>query len=159
MDKDDSKKPVEIKAKIIAPDNIRIEPDDLAAATKEISNSVAKALGVNVLSQSVYEAVKLSTEKTLQSRTKTIIQQETDQKVKEILSKGIDPLSRISTRLGDASKGLTHITQNPDVDKVLQETAKLLFKKFSFLKAAGFTDQQAFDLVKAELESQSGRPR
>ena len=62
-------------------------------------------------------------------------------------------------RVGAARDGIAHIVQDAKVDAVLTDTAKLLWKKYQVLKAAGFSDTQAFDLVLAEVQGRSSRNR
>jgi hypothetical protein len=64
-----------------------------------------------------------------------------------------DPALAIGERLGSALAGVKVVSQSADLDKILAENAKMLKKKYEALKTAGFTEDQSFQLILAEVSA------
>jgi len=63
----------------------------------------------------------------------------------------------LTDKLGKAKLGVKLVTQSADLDEILVENAKLLRKKWKALVDAGFTQEQAFSLIQAEVEGKASR--
>ena len=107
----------------------------------------------------VKDAVRAAAEAAMKARTKVVIQRDVDLAVKSTLLQGMKPLDLLDARVVAAKDGIGHIAQNNNVDSVLADTATLLRKKYTALVKAGFDDQQAFDLVLAEVQGRASRNR
>ncbi len=140
---------------------IKFTPGELAAATQAAEKEVAKKMGIDPgkLSASVKAAVKAATAKAMSNRATTLIQRDADAVVKDTLLAGAKPLNLLDARMSAAKAGIHHVAGSSDVEGILQETATLLWKKFGALKSVGFTDEQAFELVLAEVSARAARPK
>jgi hypothetical protein len=141
--------------------DIKFKQADVDQVVAEAKKTVAASMGLapDKLPAEVVDAIKASTSSAMNTRTKALIQRNVDTTVKGTVLKGVKPLDMLDARVQAARDGIAHITQDAKVDAVLADTAKLLWKKYSALKAAGFTDAQAFDLVLAEVEGRAARNR
>lgn len=72
---------------------------------------------------------------------------------KAIVGPTVDAGAAITARLGTALAGVQLVSQSSDLDKILAENAKMLWKKYLALKTAGFDDTQSFQLILAEVSA------
>lgn len=63
----------------------------------------------------------------------------------------------IADRLKAARDGMASVTKSPDLGTIIAENAKLLRKKWQALVDAEFTEDQAFQLILAEVEGKAAR--
>lgn len=131
---------------------------------------------------SLYNKVKSTTEKLLKNRlgiptrqalpakVKTLV----DNEIKKILSDNISEMVksdiRTAVRAGlkapslqvfddkikSALTSARHIGQSPDVAKILKQKAELLFAKRKAYKDAGFSEQEAMQILLAEITAKRG---
>ena len=141
--------------------DIKFQKTEIDSVVDEASKSLASKMGISVnkLPSDVVDAIKTATSSAMNIRTKALIQRDVDAVVKDTVLQGVKPLDMLDARVNAAKEGIAHISQNVQVDAVLSDTAKLLWKKYLALKTAGFTDTQAFDLVLAEVKGRSSRNR
>jgi hypothetical protein len=111
------------------------------------------------LPNSVKTAIKTATQNALNARSKAVIQQDVDSVVKDKVLGGVKPLDLLDARMQAAKQGIAHISADAKVDAVLTDTAKLLWKKYNALKNAGFTEDQAFNLLLGEVQGRASRNR
>lgn len=107
----------------------------------------------------IRDAVEQAAHTAMESRLKTIISRDADAAVKDRVLAGTNPITMLSERVDLARQGVAHIAQDAKVKTILDDTAKLLFSKFTALKTAGFTETQAFELLRAEVAGRAGRER
>lgn len=75
---------------------------------------------------------------------------------KEMLRE-VDHSKAIDERLSSALKGVELVSQSADLQKMLEENAKMLFNKKQALANAGFTDNEAFQLIMAEVSAKKSK--
>jgi hypothetical protein len=140
-------------------DNITLTPQELEAITKRATKTVADSMGLAPASipDSVKKAIATATTTAISARANTLIQRNVDAAVKDQLLKGAQPLKQLDARVSAARDGIAHVVADAKVDAVLADTAKLLFKKFSAFRVAGFDDTQAFNLLLAEVQGRAAR--
>jgi hypothetical protein len=64
---------------------------------------------------------------------------------------------QLNNRFIAAKAGIQHVRDNrTDVDALLADAAALIYRKFKALTDAGFSEDQAFQLVLAEVKARSG---
>jgi hypothetical protein len=63
--------------------------------------------------------------------------------------------SRFDDKIKVAAESLTHISQSSEVDEVLQRRSELLAKKRASLVAAGFSNDEAMQIVLADIAARS----
>lgn len=69
-----------------------------------------------------------------------------------------DDLPRIvSERLGNALEGVRLVSTASDMKEILKENAQLLHTKFKALIEAGFSEDQSFQLILAEVTAKKSR--
>lgn len=137
--------------------NIILKKPELQAIVDKATKVVADHMGVAPanLPDSVKAAINTATATAIDARTKTLIQRNVDSAVKDQLMKGAQPLQQLDLRVSAARDGIAHIVADSKIDAVLADTAKLLWKKFSALKIAGFNETQAFNLLLAEVQGRA----
>jgi hypothetical protein len=64
-------------------------------------------------------------------------------------------LERFDSKIKEAAAGIAHIGQSNEVDQVLKQRAELLAKKKQALVTAGFTDDQAMEIVLADIAARA----
>jgi hypothetical protein len=63
----------------------------------------------------------------------------------------------INTRLSSALKGVEMVSQSLDLKKMIEENARMLFAKKTALVGAGFSADQAFQLILAEVSAKKAK--
>jgi len=63
----------------------------------------------------------------------------------------------MDSRLASALQGVQLVSQSADLQKMIEENAKMLFAKKKALEDAGFTADQAFALILAEVSAKKAR--
>jgi hypothetical protein len=73
---------------------------------------------------------------------------------------GTDIAGAITSKLAVGKRAIEAMVATSELDDILEKNAQLLKKKYDALVTAGFTDDQAFRLLEAEIFSKgAGRPR
>ena len=63
----------------------------------------------------------------------------------------------LNSRLSNALKGVQMVSQSADLQKMIDENAKMLFAKMKALETAGFSSDQAFQLILAEVSAKKAK--
>ena len=63
----------------------------------------------------------------------------------------------INSRLSNALKGVQLVSQSADLQKMIDENAKMLFAKKKALETAGFLPAEAFQLILAEVSAKKAK--
>jgi hypothetical protein len=132
---------------------------EIETALKNAKNAVAKKMGIPVaqLSSDVIQNIDSAVKDSLSSRMNSMIRHDADRAVKETVLAGAQPLEMLDSRITAAQAGVRFVSTDAKVEAVLDDTAKLLWKKYQALIKAGFTDAQAFELILAEVAGRSSR--
>jgi hypothetical protein len=140
---------------------ISLKAEEVSSIREQALQSIAGKMNLKVsdLPKSITSAVDEAVQTVMDTRAKALIQRDVDSAVKSRMMVGVDAAKQLGARMQAASQGLSIISQDASVDKVLRDTAKLLWKKFDCLKTAGFTEEQAFSLLQAEVAGRAGRSR
>jgi len=69
----------------------------------------------------------------------------------------VTPQTAIASRLSNALKGVQMVSGSSDLQKMIEENAKMLFAKKTALETAGFTAAEAFQLILAEVSAKKSR--
>jgi hypothetical protein len=140
---------------------ITFKEADLKVIRDEALKNIAAKMKVNVadLPASVKDTAAKATQDILDARTKAMIQRDVEAAVKAKINVGADAMAQLSGRMAAASQGLQLVAGDANVNRVLKDTAQLLYKKYRYLVEAGFTQEQAFSLLQAEVAGRAGRNR
>jgi hypothetical protein len=65
--------------------------------------------------------------------------------------------SALKGRLSSALKGVKLVSESADLQKMIDENAKMLFAKKQALENAGFSADQAFQLILTEVSAKKGK--
>ena len=141
--------------------DIKFTQEEVGAVVTSATKSVADKMGTTVdkLPSNMKSAIKTAATSALNVRTKAIIQRDVDAAVKDKVLAGAKPIDLLDNRMKAAKQGIHFIAGDTKVEKILEDTAKLLWKKFKALTGAGFNDTQAFDLLLAEVQGRASRNR
>lgn len=63
----------------------------------------------------------------------------------------------INNRLSSALKGVQLVSQSTDLQKMIDENAKMLFAKKKALETAGFSAEESFKLILAEVSAKKAK--
>ena len=63
----------------------------------------------------------------------------------------------MSVRLSSALQGIQLVSQSADLQKMIDENAKMLFAKKTALETAGFSKDEAFQLILAEVSAKKAK--
>jgi len=63
----------------------------------------------------------------------------------------------MTNRLSNALKGVQLVSQSADLQKMIDENAKMLFAKKKALETAGFSQAEAFQLILAEVSAKKAK--
>lgn len=141
--------------------DIQFTQQELDTVVANATQSVAEKMGKTPaqLSADMKSAIKTAATSALNVRAKTIIQRDVDSAVKDTVLAGAKPLDLLDARMAAAKQGIGHIAADAKVAAILDDTAKLLWKKYQALKNNGFSESQSFDLLLAEVQGRASRIR
>lgn len=139
--------------------NMPLNESEIEIVVREAANSVAQKMGLSVveLSAEMMEAIRTASINALNTRTRALVHRDVDAAAKATLLRGTKPLDVFNDRVTAAMEGISYVAQDAKVDSVLNDTARLLWKKFQALKNSGFNEEQAFELVLAEVQGRASR--
>ena len=128
-----------------------------SALKNKVLSTIAANMGVPVANvpKDVQDIVSAQVKQSLADNVQAIVREVVGRQVKTQLTKSVDMLGVLDERLKGAQKGIEHVGQNEEVRKIMAENARLLRLKYTTLVEAGFTGDQAFQIVLTDL----GKPR
>jgi hypothetical protein len=140
---------------------IKFQKKDIDLVVNEATKTVANKMGIPTanLSKEIQDAITIAAENAMSVRAKTLIQRDVDTAVKGVVLQGVKPLDLLDARVGAAKAGMDHIIQNKNVSDVLSQTASLLWQKYNAFTKVGFSTDQAFALLIAEVKGRASRER
>lgn len=138
---------------------INLNKKEVNSAIVSTQNAIAKQMGTTAakLPADVNTNIELAVKNALDSRVNYLIQRDADKAVKDTVLAGAKPLELLDSRISAAQAGVRFVTGDAKVEAVLEDTAKLLWKKYQALKKAGFTDDQSYELLLAEVTGRASR--
>lgn len=128
-----------------------------ATEQKKIQNKVLReiaqnmGIGVGAIPADVKKVVTEQVKESLNNNIRSLTHEFVNREVKGKLTQSLDVMSTMDNRLKGALKGITHVSASQDVGKIMTENAKLLRKKFDALVQEGFSNEQAFEILIADL--------
>jgi hypothetical protein len=136
----------------------RINLGTLSPATvKPVEDSIKSAMTDKLKSQLGVQSLSQDMDRAIQVAAATAAQQTVELglvKVAEEASRDIgraSVLTRFDDKLQLAANSIGHIVASNDVDRVLKNRAELLAKKKKTLVDAGFSDEEAMDILLADI--------
>ncbi len=122
----------------------------------QLEQEYKKRLNVAELPSDMKAAIKAASENTAQRATQRNLEVEAQKIARSFYQPAsIDVL--IGSKLSQAVAGVQLVSQSADLGAILTENAKMLRKKWKALVDAGFTEDQSFELIKAEVEGKAAR--
>ena len=130
-----------------------------AAMVRNLEKDVKKRLKIprgQQLSPDIRKVIKETVDEATTTAAKSYIS-----KAALVEAKGAfrveDYTAAVRTRLGTALEGVLTVSESEDLQKILDENAKMLYAKMTALVSAGFTADQAFQLIVAEVSAKRGK--
>lgn len=122
----------------------------------KLEDDLKAKLGVTTLPQEVIRDIQNASKEASDVVTKQNINKKALKLGKEVF-RDTDHKKLIGARINSALKGVEVVTQSSDLKKILDENAKMLFSKMTALQNAGFSDDQAFQLILAEVSAKKAK--
>lgn len=141
----------------------RIDPI-LARTIKvdSVEDSVRKAMETSVRSRlnigdqlpaDVTEAIKSTAASAAATAVELTVADAAQQAAKDVGRTGIK--QRFDSKIAVAAESLAHISASSEVDQVLKKRSELLAKKRDSLVAAGFSNEEAMQIVLADIAARA----
>jgi chemotaxis regulatin CheY-phosphate phosphatase CheZ len=122
----------------------------------QLETDYKKRLGVPVLPPDIVQAITSASKEAASRATTRNLEREASSVARTFFQVDkIDAL--IGNRLKAAKDGMASVTNSPDLGTIIAENAKLLRRKWQALVDAGFKEEQAFELIRAEVEGKAAR--
>lgn len=141
----------------------RVSAPSIAAPTprvKKLESDISKAVTAKIRSRlgvtgnrklpaDVQELINSAATVAAESTLETAVIRDV-QEASNDLARG-SVLDRFDSKVADARVGLDHIASSNDVEKILKRRAEMLAAKKEALENAGFSEEQAMDIVLADI--------
>jgi hypothetical protein len=131
-------------------------PDPKTTIKTKLEEDVKKSLNISTLTPEITKIINDTATEVAGSLTKQNIQKKAIQVGKGLFREG-DPKKAITDRLSSALVGIKLVSQSPTLQEMLDENAKMLFAKKTALIKAGFTADEAFQLILAEVSAKKAK--
>ena len=115
-----------------------------------------KRLKVTTLPTDIQKGIDSAAKVAAQRATQRNIEVEATKTAKEFYQ-DVSVSKLVSSKLAQAKLGVNAVVQSADLEDILKENARMLRKKWQALKDAGFSEKEAFELIKAEVEGKAAR--
>lgn len=136
-----------------------VTPKQLSDKIKNrLVDDYKKRLNVRRLPTDVMDGIISAAKEAAQRSTKRNLEVEAT-KIAKTFYQDVDITQLIGTKLKQASVGVSLVSQSADLDSILKENAQMIRKKWKALNDAGFSKDEAFQLIKAEVEGKAARSR
>lgn len=123
---------------------------------KDLTAEYKKLLGSNTLSAEITKAIADASKEAAERATGRNLQVEASKIAKNFYRlENVD--QRLDRNLKHAKDSVMKVAGSADLDEILAENAKMLRKKWQALVTAGFTQDESFQLIKAEVEGKAMR--
>jgi hypothetical protein len=134
-----------------------------SSLNKEISKNVVttlkKKLGLpesKSLPTEYEEIVQAAIKEVEHSATSRFVRQQAISAAKQFY-RDSEPKAAIETRLSAALDGVTLVGRSDELKQMIKENANMLFAKKKALEDAGFSSEQAFQLILAEVSAKKAK--
>jgi hypothetical protein len=128
----------------------------------QVTTRVSEALGVrgDELDASMKAEIESAVSSTLERRFISEVTSAAESGIGQAAARNVDVAGAITAKVGVGARAITAVLAAAEFDDILAKNATLMKKKFDALVTAGFTEDQAFRLIEAEVYSKgAGRPR
>jgi hypothetical protein len=128
----------------------------------EVTTRVTEALGVrgDELDATMKAEIESAVSSSLDRRFLSEVTSAAEAGVGHTAARNVDIAQAITSKVGVGARALTAVLAAAEFDEILAKNATLMKKKLDALTTAGFTEEQAFRLIEAEVYSKgAGRPR
>jgi hypothetical protein len=132
---------------------VRVQPveDELR---KRVEADVRETLGIQgALPQDVQEIVATASATAAAKSVELAVSRATEQVAADIGRKNV--LTRFDDKIKVAADSMVHIGQSNEVDEVLRQRATLLAKKRDALVTAGFSNDEAMQILLADIAAKA----
>ncbi len=126
---------------------------DVTTAVEEMMRSRLGIRPSEGLPPEVSALARSAAETAAAKATELAVVQEAEEAAKTVV-RG-DVLKRFDSKIDLAAQGMNHIAGSQDVEDILKNRAELLAKKKKALVDAGFTDDEAMQIVLADITARS----
>lgn len=123
---------------------------------KQLEKDYRKRLGTRSLPDDVKKGISSAARTAAQRATKRNLEVEA-LKIAKSFYQPTSVADLIAGKLGQAKQGVNAVSKSADLDAILKENAKMLRKKWQALVSAGFSEDESFQLIKAEVEGKAAR--
>ncbi len=121
---------------------------------KEVTAQVEQQLGLkNQLPGEISEIIGSATKSAAAKAVELTIAQVTEDAARDFTRGAV--LERFDDKIKVAAESIGHISQSSDVDQVLKRRAELLAKKRQALVDAGFSAEEAMEILLADVTSRN----
>jgi hypothetical protein len=136
-----------------------LPPDEEARLKSRLATEVSKSLGVPVASlpADVQALVDEQLSRSLADGAHEIVADVAERVARDAVAK-TNVGALLADRLSHTLNGILQVRQNDNVQKIMAENARLLKMKHDSYVSAGFSADQAFQLILTELGKQQARP-
>lgn len=114
-----------------------------------MADKLRDQLGVASLPAEMDQAIATAAASTAQQVVELGLAQVADQAARDVGRPSL--LTRFDDKLNLAATSIGHLTQSDDVERVLRNRAELLAKKKGSLVTAGFSDDEAMQIILADI--------
>ena len=134
----------------IIPATLRVE-----AIEEDINDVVSKGLGqrLNVapgaLPQELKDVIASTSAAAAQRAVELAVTQDVNEAVGGVTRGSV--LNRFDARVDRAKQGLVHISESNDVKEIMRKRAEMLAEKKKALETAGFSSDEAMEIVLADI--------
>jgi hypothetical protein len=143
-------------------DQINFPPGLVRDVADTVSGKVSESLGVarEDMDEAMKAQIQATVQSTLEKRFATEVVSATESKVGQTAIGGVDIASAISSKVALGKRAMEAMLATDELGQILKKNAELLKRKYDALVDAGFTVEQAFRLLEAEIYSKgAARPR
>lgn len=137
----------------LGPRPIRVESIE-SALRRSVEADVKKSLGITgAVPQEVKEIIATASTSAASKSVELAVARATEQAAADIGRQNV--LTRFDDKIKVAADSMVHISQSNEVDEVLKRRADLLAKKRDALVTAGFTNEEAMQILLADIAAKA----
>jgi hypothetical protein len=142
------------------PEGFVLPRERLEVISQDIIAQTASNLGIepHEVTDDLRQIVDTSIQASINRRVSEQVSLIVDKNVVAAVAGNLQPVpeDRIGAQLKFGSQYASVIAQNQEYLDLLKQNAKMMHSKFTAYKDAGFSDEQAFSLVEAEVYAKGG---